>query len=146
MKRAASLLAVLATLLALSAPVAATAAHAGTPPARVALTIKSDTEHAKKGPDGKWHDAYLPARFTVHSGARVTVTIRNYDDAPHTFTSPGLHLNVKIKPGSASKPSLTTFTFIAPKAGKYVWTCTAACDPWAMTHYGFMLGRVTVVA
>jgi hypothetical protein len=68
---------------------------------RVALASKSDAERARRSPDGKWHDAYLPAAFSVKSGDKVVVTIRNYDAAPHTFTSPRLHLNVVIKTGNA---------------------------------------------
>jgi hypothetical protein len=110
----------------------------------ISLTIKADTQHARKGPDGKWHDAYLPAAFSVKTGDKVVVGIRNYDPAPHTFTSTRLGLDVVIKPGSAVHPSVTTFTFRAPKVGTYIWQCMAGCDPWAMTHLGFMRGRVTV--
>ena len=113
---------------------------------RVSLAIKSDTEHAKKGSDGKWHDAYLPAAFTAKSGDKVVVTIRNYDPAPHTFTSTKLHLNVVLKSGSATRPSVTTFTFTAPKPGTYTWQCLGNCDSWAMNHLGFMKGRITVTA
>jgi plastocyanin len=113
---------------------------------RVSLAIKSDTQHARKGPDGKWHDAYLPAEFSAKSGDNVVVTIRNYDTAPHTFTSPKLHLNVVIKGGSATHPSVTAFTFKAPRAGTYTWQCLGNCDSWAMNHLGFMKGRITVTA
>ena len=77
------------SIRAVSATVAATAALAsltGTAVAapavhvdRVALTIKSDTQHAKKDANGKWHDAYLPAAFSARTGDKVVVTIRNYD-------------------------------------------------------------------
>jgi plastocyanin len=112
----------------------------------VSLAIKSDTEHARKGPDGKWHDAYLPAAFAARSGDRVVVRIKNYDPAVHTFTAQKLGLNVVVKPGSATHPSLTTFTFTAPRAGSYTWQCVGACDLWAMSHLGFMKGRITVTA
>jgi plastocyanin len=114
--------------------------------ASISIAVKSDTQHAKKGSDGKWHDAFLPARFAVRTGQKVTVTIRNYDGAAHTFTSPRLALNVRIRPGTLAHPSLTTFTFKAPRAGSYTWQCTGACDPWAMTHLGYMMGRITVLA
>jgi len=113
---------------------------------RVSLAIKSDAERARKGPDGKWHDAYLPAAFSISSGDKVVVTIRNYDAAPHTFTARKLHLNVVIKSGSATHPSVTTFAFRAPKTGTYTWQCLGNCDPWAMHHLGFMKGRITVTA
>jgi len=124
------------------AAVAAPAVHVD----RVALTIKSDTQHAKKDANGKWHDAYLPAAFSATTGDKVVVTIRNHDPAPHTFTAKKLGLNVVVKPGSAAHPSVTTFTFTAPKAGSYTWQCLANCDPWAMNHLGFMKGLVTVRA
>jgi plastocyanin len=111
----------------------------------VKLTIKSDTEKGKKGSDGAWHDALLPADFSVKAGATVSVTVYNYDDMPHSFDSSGLGTNVTIPGGSENKPSETTFTFRAPqKAGSYDWYCAMPCDPWAMAHNGFMKGRVTV--
>jgi|SRR5690348_995100 len=111
----------------------------------VKLVIKTDEEHGKKGPEGTWHDAFLPADFSVQAGATVTVTVYNYDDMPHSFTSMELGTNVKIPGGSETKPSKTTFTFHAPqKAGSYEWFCVEPCDPWAMAHFGFMKGHVTV--
>lgn len=111
----------------------------------VKLVIKSDSEHGKKGPDGKWHDAYLPADFTVAAGAKVVVTVLNYDDGSHSFSSSSLNVNALIKGGKSNKPSSTTFSFIAPKkSGKYAWWCAMPCDPWAMSHNGYMRGIVTV--
>lgn len=111
----------------------------------VKLLVKADEEHAKKGPEGSWHDAYLPADFTVTPGERVTVHVYNYDEGKHSFTSPELGVNVTIAGGSEKTPKETTFTFTAPaKAGSYQWFCDYPCDPWAMAHEGFMQGRVTV--
>lgn len=111
----------------------------------VKLVIKSDEEQGKKGSDGNWHDAYLPADLTVSAGATVRVTVYNYDDMPHTFTSMALGANVEIAAGSRGKPSKTTFTIHAPqKAGSYEWYCALPCDPWSMTDFGFMKGHVTV--
>ena len=144
MKRLTLVLVMLAASVAFA--VSALAARATiTPVQQVALSIKSDTEHARKGPDGKWHDAYLPAAFTVHAGSTVKVTIANYDPAVHTFTSSRLGLDVKVAPGSASRPHLTTFTFTAPRRGSYTWVCLGQCDNWAMTHRGYMTGVVRVV-
>jgi plastocyanin len=139
----------------MSAMMASSAMPASTAPAAktdaVKLTIKSDDEHGKRGPDGKWHDAYLPANFTVHAGDRVTVTVYNYDTGSHTFTSPTLSaaglINEMIPAGSENAPHKTTFTFTAPsQTGKYLWWCAMPCDPWAMAHIGYMRGYVTVVA
>lgn len=112
----------------------------------VKLVIKTDEEHAKKGPEGTWHDAFLPADFSVKSGAVVRVTVYNYDEGEHTFTAAGLGANVAFAPGTKTKPSVTTFTFHAPsKAGDYEWLCALPCDPWAMNQTGYMRGVVTVV-
>ena len=111
----------------------------------VELVVKSDDQHGKKGSDGKWHDAFLPASFKVKAGAKVLVTVVNYDDMAHSFHSKGLKTNAIIMPGT-DKGKATTFAFTAPKtAGKYLWNCDPKCDPWAMKHVGFMKGYVTVV-
>jgi plastocyanin len=94
-----------------------------------------------------WHDAFLPADFKVRPGAKVTVTVENYDGGAHTFTSPSLAVNATLPAGSLSHPHQTTFTFTAPKkAGRYAWWCAMPCDPWAMSHDGYMRGYVTVAA
>lgn len=124
----------------------ATAASAPTKVENVKVTIKSDEEHGKIGPDGAWHDAFLPADFSVKAGSLVRVTVYNYDEGEHTFTAPGLGTNVTISAGSEDKPAVTTFTFRAPqKAGRFEWFCAIPCDPWAMSNDGFMRGYVSVV-
>ncbi|HVT00479.1 MAG TPA: hypothetical protein VHE08_08180 [Solirubrobacterales bacterium] len=110
------------------------------------VVIKSDEEHARRGPEGTWHDAFLPADFTVQPGATVKVIFLNYDEGEHSFTSMPLGLNVKIPAGSAGHPKATTFTFHAPDhRGTYPWWCAMPCDPWAMSHVGYMRGYVRVV-
>src|SRR4029079_6149694 len=32
---------------------------------KVKIVVKSDEEHGKLGPEGTWHDAFLPADFSV---------------------------------------------------------------------------------
>jgi plastocyanin len=127
-------------LSAASAPVAK--------PKSIRLLVKADDEKARRGPDGKWHDAFLPADFSVQPGDRVTVTVVNYDGGPHTFTSPSMGVNAIIPGGgSLSAPREMTFTFTAPqKSGRYQWWCAVPCDPWAMSHDGYMRGVVTVRA
>jgi plastocyanin len=143
MTRTTSLALALAGALLLSVAPAAAATRA---PAvgHVTLIVKSDTEHAKKGPDGAWHDAFLPASMTVKADSTVTVTIRNYDIAAHSFVAPKLGLNVMLPAGSAAHPHVTTFTFTAPHKGTVTWTCAMNCDPFAMMHVGYMRGRITV--
>lgn len=144
-------IAVLAAAAVLAVPTVALAAHAGSSasaaaPAVVQLAIKADTQHAKQGPGGQWHDAYLPAAFTAKAGQRITVSVTNYDPAPHTFTSPKLGLSVLIAGAKGSKPTVTTFSFTPKTAGAFDWWCAAGCDPWAMSHLGYMRGRITVGA
>jgi plastocyanin len=116
-------------------------------PEAVKLVMKSDTEKAEKGPDGQYHDAVLPGNFTIHAGDRVTVTVYNYDDMPHSFTATDLSVNQTIRAGSENAPSKTTFTFTAPtSAGKYQWWCSMPCDPYSMSTDGLMKGTVNVAA
>jgi FtsP/CotA-like multicopper oxidase with cupredoxin domain len=143
------------------------------PMKNVNVTIKAD---AKPGSDGKTHDAFFPTtNLSVKAGQRVRVTIYNYDDMPHSFTSPGLAKgaaipaaeqqtqgtaqDIKVMPapgvgvdkmipaGSDKRPSKTIVTFTAPNGtGSYIWYCKLPCDPWAMSHLGYMVGRVNVTA
>ncbi len=140
-----------------SAAVSASSGHAGGATGLAAPVVKSeslsvivktDTEHGRKGPDGTWHDAFVPADFTVHAGDKVTVTVQNYDSSPHSFTSASIGVNEIIAGGGTPGAAhATTFTFTAPKkAGAYQWWCSVPCDPWAMKHNGYMRGIVTVVS
>ncbi|MHB8693060.1 MAG: cupredoxin domain-containing protein [Solirubrobacteraceae bacterium] len=116
-------------------------------PKSVTMGFRSDVEHGKLGPDGKWHDAVTNANFTVHAGAQVTITMINYDTAPHSFTAPGLGVDSIVAGGSPTSPSQAKIAFRAPaKPGRYLWHCKIPCDPWAMMHIGYMEGYVTVVA
>lgn len=113
----------------------------------VILNVKSDAEHGKFGPAGNWEDAFLPANFSVRAGETVTVTVYNYDDMPHSFTSQSLGVNRVIAGGTARRPTKVTFTLIAPsKTGRYLWWCALPCDPYSMATIGFMRGYVTVSA
>lgn len=154
-----------------STPTRLAVSRSSAPPTRhLTITIKSDEQRAKKGPDGAFHDAFLPAGFTVRPGQRVVVRFRNFDDSPHSFTSPGrgagaampvrargaqrgrtatpgggLGVDAIIPGGTDGAPGTATVAFTAPaKAGKYAWFCKLPCDPWAMAHDGFMRGYVTV--
>jgi plastocyanin len=111
----------------------------------VTLRVRADDEHGRRGPDGVWHDAFLPADFTVRPGETTRVTVYNYDTAPHSFTSASLRVDETIPAGSSGTPSKATFTFTAPsRSGRYQWWCALPCDPFAMAHDGFMRGHVTV--
>lgn len=100
----------------------------------------------KRGPDGKVHDAFVPAGFTMKLGATYKVTVLNYDDMPHTWTSPALGVNAWIPTGSKSSPSRTTFVIHPTSTGTFAWYCATPCDSYSMSHDGYMRGHVTVVA
>ncbi len=120
----------------------------------VVLTVK---DGLKLGSDGKIHDSFSPADFTIDKGVTTTVTVYNYDDGSHDFVSKDFNLNVQI-PGSKKKgdPSVTTFTITPDKDGNFHWDCDVPCDGagnpnkpgsnkgWAMQHDGYMAGVVTV--
>lgn len=93
------------------------------------------------GPKGQVQDNFSPAFFAAPVGKKVQVTVYNYDSAWHTFTAPGLGLNVWFPPG-ADHPSKTTFSFTAPNAGYYQWHCATPCDPFSMAAAGYMQGDV----
>jgi hypothetical protein len=125
----------------------ASSGSTGVPAQTLTMAFKSDTEHGRKGPDGQWHDAALPAMLTVRAGAHVTVTLYNYDTSPHSFTSPTLGTDTVVPGGSATAPHKATVSFTAPSApGKYLWYCSQPCDPFAMSHIGYMEGYVTVTS
>lgn len=103
----------------------------------------------KSSADGKLHDAFTPADFTINHGQPVEITVYNFDDGSHTLTSTDLKLNLSIK-GSEKEgePALSTTTFMADKAGSFTWNCMIPCDTesnaWAMTKDGYMTGKISV--
>lgn len=111
----------------------------------VTWSMYADSNQKVKGPDGKWHDGMIPGNPTVLAG-RVTVTALNYDTSVHTITSPTLGLAEKIPPAHGNTPGKLTFTFTATTPGTYQWFCVEPCDPWAMTHNGYMRGNITVIS
>jgi plastocyanin len=158
MKRLTTFLFLIGSLVALGAfaVVSATASSTKSVNATQTMVIVGHSLGAK-GSDGLRHDTTLGASFTVAQGAKVTVTVYNYDEGPHTITAPKLGLNVAI-PGAKDEengiPSKTVFTFSAAKAGKFLWFCSLPCDKgqgyWDMQSpskkIGFMAGYITVAA
>ena len=121
-------------------PAAASGHHAKTEFQQVKLKMSMDM----KGPDGKIHDMTMPADFTVQRGTPVRLTIVNTDEMAHSFTSTDLGVNLKVPGAKDGKPTTVTVTFTPTKAGTFAWRCTVPCDPYAMSHDGFMKGHVTV--
>ena len=60
------------------------------------------------------------------------------------IVQPKLGLSLMIPKGSAGHASSATVTFRPKTRGTFVWHCMAPCDPWAMSHVGYMEGRITV--
>jgi hypothetical protein len=90
----------------------------------------------KPGPDGKLHDAYSQTTFYVHVGQPVKLVINNTDSAPHSITSAAADVNILVKPGTH------TYTLLVKKAGKFMWMCNMPCDPFSMSHMGYMMGDI----
>ncbi|HTY75616.1 MAG TPA: hypothetical protein VMD05_08635 [Candidatus Nanoarchaeia archaeon] len=123
--------------------------------ADITLMVESDLT---LGPDNQTHDTFVPCNFTVYAGQTVNLTVVNYDNGQHSFTSPTLNVDFQI-PASQTDgvPAVSHFQFTENEAGIYRWWCTDACDTdaggWAMTtgtdgqpgQIGFMGGFVTVL-
>lgn len=114
------------------------------------------------GPDKKHHDSFIPSSFVLKAGQTYKLVFVNHDDMPHSFTAPGLHVNVIVKAAThqkgseAIKPTETVYTFTPTKAGQFRWHCNMPCDGgakrWAMKagtngrdQQGFMAGYVVVM-
>ena len=100
----------------------------------------SVTPGIKPAPDGKLHDAYSVTNFVVHAGKPIKLVINNTDDVPHSITSPEAGVNILVKPGSHA------YTLLVPKSGKFHWYCMQPCDPYSMSHMGYMQGTITSIA
>ena len=93
------------TTTTMTMPATAAPAAAATPavaPTAFTMAYRSDTEHGRKGPDGKWHDAASNAIYAVRAGSKVTVTLVNYDSSPHSFTAPSW---VPIRSSPVARPA-----------------------------------------
>jgi hypothetical protein len=73
--------------------------------------------------DGKAWSRHL----AVHAGVPVTVTIINRSGIAHSFDAPELGINQFIAMGTPARPSTTTFTLTAPRAGVFAWHCYVPC-------------------
>lgn len=106
----------------------------------------------KLGADGKLHDAFSPWQLKVPAGAQVVLTVYNWDDMGHSFTSKALGVDETFAPApKAGKASVTVIKFTAPeKPGTYEFHCKIPCDlendEWSMGQTGYMIGQIVVVA
>jgi plastocyanin len=97
----------------------------------------SVTPGIKPGTDGKLHDAYSVTNFYTHVGQSVKLVINNTDTVDHSITAPGAGVSIMVKPGTH------TYTLLVRKAGRFQWTCMLPCDPYSMSHDGYMRGYIT---
>lgn len=102
----------------------------------VYLTVAPEV---KPGPDGKLHDAFSVTDFQVHAGQPIKLVINNADDVPHSINSPTAGVNIVAKPG------VHTYSLLVSRTGSFEWYCMMPCDPFAMSHPGYMRGYITSV-
>ena len=93
----------------------------------------------KPGSDGQLHDAFSVTNFDVRAGQPVKLVINNTDSSSHSITAPGAGVNIVIKPG------LHTYTLLVHGTGRFAWFCSFPCDPYSMSHPGYMRGYITSV-
>lgn len=125
--------------------------------ATVVLTIVSyDDGTAPLPPASPWGQVWgADATYGATTGGTELVdgtpvhSIPN-DQVAHTFTIPGLLVNVPIPAAqSSSHPVTVTFTFRVTKKGTFHWLCEAPCGSGetgmggAMNTAGWMVGDVT---
>ena len=121
----------------------------------ITLVVQGDV---KLGPDGLLHDAFTPCNFTVYAGQEVNLTIINYDNDEHSFTSPSLGVNFVVPPSNETGvPSVSNYQYNEATAGVYRWHYTYPCGTdgggWDMTtgsdgqpdQIGYIGGFVTVL-
>ncbi len=122
-------------------PAAATVAVAPTAaatPATVAKVVDVRViAEGKKGPEGTLHDEFTVTDFNVKVGQPVTLHVDNTDNTVHSITSAEAGVNIVVQPGTHN------YTLKVSKAGKFEWNCAYPCDPWAMSHPGYMAGYIT---
>jgi hypothetical protein len=97
----------------------------------------SVTPGIKPGPDGKLHDAFSVTNFYTHVGQPVKLVINNTDTVDHSITSASAGVSIIAKPGTH------TYTLLVRKAGRFEWMCMMPCDPYSMSHLGYMRGYIT---
>lgn len=101
------------------------------------IVYLSVTPGIKPGADGKLHDGFSVTDFQVHAGQAVKLVINNTDDVPHSITSPDAGVNIIVKPGTH------TYTLLVKRTGRFAWFCSQPCDPYSMSHVGYMRGYIT---
>jgi heme/copper-type cytochrome/quinol oxidase subunit 2 len=110
------------------------ATAAASAPEQISLYVAPEW---KPGPEGARHDAFSKTNFTVKVGQPLRLTIDNRDTATHSITSAEAGVNIIVMPG------VHTYTVVVRQAGHFKWVCAYECDPFSMTHIGYMQGYIT---
>lgn len=97
----------------------------------------SVTPGIKPGTDGKLHDAFSVTNFYAHVGQPVKLVINNTDTVDHSINSPNIGVDIVARPG------MHTYTLLVRKPGRFLWMCMMPCDPYSMSHAGYMRGYIT---
>ena len=123
--------------------------------ATIVLTIYSyDTGSAPLAKGMPYDKALGTVGGTETVNGKTVTSVANADLA-HTFTVPGLGLNLAIPTASSTKkgaitPAVVTASFHLTKKGSFTWQCYAPCGSGkdgmegAMTVSGLMTGKVDV--
>lgn len=101
------------------------------------VVYMSVTPGIKPGTDGKLHDAFSVTNFYAHVGQPVKLVINNTDTVDHSINSPGAGVNIVARPGTH------TYTLLVRRPGRFLWMCMMPCDPYSMSHIGYMRGYIT---
>jgi hypothetical protein len=87
----------------------------------------------------------MPGMPNMLYGVHTMRALHAATQVSHTFTAPGLHLNVPVAPSG-----VTTFVIRTGKAGHYTWQCYDPCGSgkagWGgpMSMRGYMSGTISI--
>ena len=124
--------------------------------ATVVLTIYSYDDGAAPLAKGLPYDKVEGTKGGTETVNGKTVSSIDNAKLAHTFTVPGMRLNIPIPvaptvgKNDALVPEVVTATFTTGKAGTYTWQCYAPCgsgssgDGGPMMAAGYMTGKVVV--
>jgi hypothetical protein len=120
--------------------------------ATVVLTIYNYDDGTAPLNSGSLYTKVEGGTETVNGSAVTSIPAANIS---HTFTVPGLSLNIPIPPApspgtNGRTPAVITFTFKVTSAGTYTWQCEAPCGSGStgmggpMVAAGYMTGSLVV--
>src|SRR5262249_38921636 len=98
----------------------------------VARNVFPSAMKVVEGPEGNYHDAFVPAHLVVKTGIPVYLTVTNYSQESHSIDAPELNVHFQVKPAATNAdgrvaPSVMDVMFMPVTAGIYRWTCEMPC-------------------